>query len=244
MADSTPKLEYSPELAEQLAQELEPLSAEELLGWAAEKFGDCLCLTCSWQKQSSALVHMLSDLDLSVDVIELDTQLFFRETYALRDLLVERYGLNLISPEIISVAQQHLQEGPNLWERDPDRCCQIRKVEPLLRALEDYEIWFTGLRREQSPTRANLELVERHTLPSGKQIAKVNPLAFWNRKEVWSYLRANEIDYLPLYDRGYESIGCQPCTTVPIEIGNPRSGRWGGAKLECGIHTFDREAHP
>ena len=102
-------LEYSPELAERLAQELEPLPAEELLGWAAEKFGGRLCLTCSWQKQSSALVHMLSQLGLRVDVIELDTELFFRETYALRDLLVERYGLNVVRPKIISVAEQHLQ---------------------------------------------------------------------------------------------------------------------------------------
>src|SRR5665811_1172298 len=131
MDNSQHVLEYTPELAEQLAQELEPLSAEELLSWAAEKFADRLCLTCSWQKQSSALVHMLSELDLQVDVIELDTELFFRETYALRDLLVERYGLNVVRPKIISVAEQHLQEGANLWQSDPDRCCHIRKVEPL-----------------------------------------------------------------------------------------------------------------
>ncbi len=126
-----------------------------------------------------------------------------------------------------------------LYETRPDQCCKLRKVEPLLRALAGYEIWFTGLRREQSPTRAGLLAVEDHQLPSGKSLVKVSPLAMWSWKEVWSYLAVNEIEHLSLYDRGYTSIGCQPCTSVPIEIGNPRSGRWGGTKLECGIHTFD-----
>ena len=112
----------------------EPLSAEELMTWAAGEFGARLCLTCSWQKQSSVLVHMASSLGLDIDVIELDTQLFFRETYETRDRLVERYGLRLVQPEVISVAEQHRREGPNLWERDPDRCCHIRKVEPLIHA--------------------------------------------------------------------------------------------------------------
>jgi phosphoadenosine phosphosulfate reductase len=116
----------------------------------------------------------------------------------------------------------------------------LRKVKPLLHALEGFEIWFTGLRREQSPTRAELALVETHILPSGKSLVKANPLAFWTEKEVWNYLRVNEINYLPLYDRGYTSIGCEPCTSLPIDPDNPRSGRWAGQKLECGIHTFDK----
>ena len=127
--------------AQPCSSRLTPISAEDLLVWAYEQFGDGLCLTCSWQKQSSVLVHMVSELGLPIDVIELDTQLFFRESYETRDRLVERYGLNLIQPQVITVAEQHQQEGPNLWERDPDRCCHIRKVEPLLEALEPYDAW-------------------------------------------------------------------------------------------------------
>ncbi len=133
---------------------LETARAEQVIEWAYGEFGDRLCLTCSWQKQSSVLVHMVSELGIGIDVIELDTHLFFRESYETRERLVKRYGLNLIRPEIITVAEQHKQEGPNLWERDADRCCHIRKVEPLMRALEPYDAWISGIRREQSPSRA------------------------------------------------------------------------------------------
>src|SRR5437762_5735728 len=117
------------------------MHAEELLRWAYSGFGDQLCLTCSWQKQSSVLVHMVSELELDIPVIELDTQLFFKETYETRDRLVERYGLDLIRPHVLSVAEQQKQEGPDLWETDPDRCCHIRKVVPLLEVLAQYEPW-------------------------------------------------------------------------------------------------------
>ena len=118
--------------------DLDSMSAEDVIRWASGEFGERLCLTCSWQKQSSVLVHMVSELGLGIDVIELDTHLFFRESYETRDRLVERYGLNLLRPEIATIAEQHRDEGPNLWERDPDRCCHIRKVEPLLKALAPY----------------------------------------------------------------------------------------------------------
>ena len=148
-------------IAPQLPElDFEAMSAEDLLRWGYEEYGDKLCLTCSWQKQSSVLVHMVSELGLEIPVVELDTQLFFRETYETRERLVERYGLELIRPHVISVAEQHALEGPNLWERDPDRCCHIRKVEPLERALEPYDAWITGIRREQSLTRADAPKVE------------------------------------------------------------------------------------
>src|SRR5262245_6384378 len=159
--------------------DLESMSAEEVLSWASAGFGRRLCLTCSWQKQSSVLVHMAAEAGLDIDVIELDTQLFFRESYETRDLLVERYGLKLVRPEVISVAEQHRQEGPNLWERDPDRCCHIRKVEPLIAALEPYDAWVAGIRRDQSPSRADTPKVaysERYG------VWKVNPLADWDEK--------------------------------------------------------------
>src|SRR4029453_9767530 len=133
--------------------EIESLPAEELLLWAYEEFGEQLCLSCSWQKQSSVLVHMVSELGIDVDVIELDTHLFFKETYETRERLVERYGLNLIQPEILTIAEQHKREGSNLWASNPDRCCHIRKVEPLIEVLRPYDAWVSGIRRQPSPSR-------------------------------------------------------------------------------------------
>jgi phosphoadenosine phosphosulfate reductase len=118
----------------------------------------------------------------------------------------------------------------------------LRKVEPLLEALESFEIWFTGLRREQSPTRKNLKKVEQHRLPIGKTLLKVSPLADWTWGQVWEYTGGNGLSYLPQYDQGYLSIGCQPCTAIPDDPRNPRSGRWSGKKLECGIHTFSERS--
>jgi phosphoadenosine phosphosulfate reductase len=214
--------------------DFEAMSAEDIVRWAYEEFGDRLCLTCSWQKQSSVLVHLVSELGLDIDVIELDTHLFFRETYETRDRLVERYALRLKQPEVVTVAEQHRLAGPNLWERDPDRCCHLRKVEPLLRTLESYDAWISGIRRDQSPSRVRTPKVqwsERYG------VWKIHPLADWDEKRVWAYVTVNEIPYNPLHDVGYRSIGCIPCTR-PIEPGEEeRAGRWAGSdKLECGIH--------
>src|SRR5919112_718026 len=140
--------------------DLEAKTAEEVLRWAHGQSGDRLCLSCSWQKQSSVLVHMVSELGLEIDVIELDTHLFFKETYETRERLVERYGVRLLQPDVLTVAEQHKREGPNLWERNPDRCCHIRKVEPLVRALDPYDAWVSGIRRDQSPSRASTPKIE------------------------------------------------------------------------------------
>jgi phosphoadenosine phosphosulfate reductase len=213
------------------------MSAEDILLWAYERFGSRLCLTCSWQKQSSVLVHMISELELDIPVIELDTGLFFQETYETRDRLAERYDLKLIRPEVLSVAEQHRREGPNLWERDPDRCCHLRKVEPLQRALAPYDAWVSGIRRDQSPSRAETPKVqwsERYG------VWKIHPLADWNEKRVWAYIAVNEIPFNPLHDAGYRSIGCIPCTRPTAPGEEERAGRWAGSdKLECGIHLDD-----
>ena len=219
--------------------DFEAMSAEEVLRWAYAEFGDRLCLTCSWQKQSSALVHMVSELGLDIDVIELDTHLFFRESYETREALVQRYGLKLLRPDIITVAQQHREEGPNLWERDPDRCCHIRKVEPLLRVLEPYDSWISGIRRDQSPSRADTPKVQ---WSDRYGVWKIHPLADWDEKRVWSYIQVNEIPYNPLHDVGYRSIGCIPCTRPTRPDEEERAGRWAGSdKLECGIHLETKE---
>jgi phosphoadenosine phosphosulfate reductase len=216
--------------------DVEAMSAEDVVLWGYEQFGDRMCVTCSWQRQSSVLVHMIfGELGLDIPVVELDTQLFFRETYETRDRLVERYGLRLEHPPVLSVAEQAIQEGPNLWERDPDRCCHIRKVEPLLDALAPYDAWISGIRRDQSPSRAatpKLQWSERYG------VWKVHPLADWDEKRIWAYIVVNEIPYNPLHDVGYRSIGCIPCTRPIRPDEEERAGRWAGSdKLECGIHV-------
>jgi phosphoadenosine phosphosulfate reductase len=175
-------------------------------------------------------------------VLFLDTGYHFAQTYEYRDRMTRQWSLNLVNvlPEV-TVEEQESALGI-LYRSEPTRCCQLRKVEPLMRALEPFDIWFTGLRREQSPTRKNLKKVELHRLPTGKTLWKVSLLADWNWEQVWQYVNANEIPSLPQYDEGYLSIGCQPCTALPSDPNNPRSGRWGGTKLECGIHTFSTQA--
>jgi phosphoadenosine phosphosulfate reductase len=218
--------------------DVEAMSAEDVLVWAYEQFGDRMCLTCSWQRQSSALVHMISELGIDIPVVELDTQLFFKETYETRDRLVQRYGLNLIRPHVLSLAEQALAEGPNLWERDPDRCCHIRKVEPLERVVAPYDAWVSGIRREQALTRADAQKIE---WSERYGIWKVQPLVDWDAKRVEAYIHVNEIPYNPLHDTGFPSIGCIPCTR-PIRKGeDERAGRWDGSdKIECGIHGDSR----
>ena len=221
-------------------EQIEALPAEEVLRWASEEFGERLCLSCSWQKQSSVLVHMVSELELDVDIVELDTHLFFKESYETRERLVERYGLSLVVPDVITIAEQHKREGPNLWETNPDHCCHIRKVEPLIRALEPYDAWVSGIRREQSPSRAGARKVERSERYG---VWKVQPLADWTEKDAWRYILRNDIPYNPLHDVGYRSIGCIPCTRPTRPDEEERAGRWAGSdKLECGIHIEQKDS--
>jgi phosphoadenosine phosphosulfate reductase len=207
--------------------DVEAMSAEEVLRWACDEFGQRMCLTCSWQRQSSVLVHMVNELGLEIDVIELDTQVLFPETYATRDALVDRYGLKLKSVRPVDPPD-------SLWETDADRCCAIRKVEPLERALSGYDAWITGIRREQALTRANAQRVE---WSERYGVWKVQPLVDWDAKRVQAYVYVNEVPYNPLHDVGYPSIGCIPCTR-PVAVGEgERAGRWAESeKIECGIH--------
>ncbi len=176
-----------------------------------------------------------------IPVLFLDTGYHFRETYAYRDRMSAAWKLNVINIEPgLTVAQQESAFGI-LNRTDPARCCQMRKVEPLMAVLENFDVWFTGLRREQSPTRRNLKKIERHQLPSGRSLSKVNLLADWKWAQVSEYMSGNGIEYLPLYAQGYPSIGCEPCTALPANPNDLRSGRWAGQKLECGIHTFSTQ---
>ena len=198
------------------------------------------CLTSSFQAEDMAVLHLLRKRIPDVPVLFLDTGYHFPQTYEYRDRLAKEWSLNLVNVlPVQTVAEQESAFGI-LNRSDPTRCCQLRKVEPLLGALEPFDVWFTGLRREQSPTRKNLKKVELHRLPMGKSLWKVSLLADWSWEQVWNYVNSNGISHLPQYDEGFLSIGCQPCTALPVDPNNPRSGRWGGTKLECGIHTFSK----
>lgn len=194
------------------------------------------CITCSFQAEDMVVLHLALREQPDIPVLFLDTGYHFAETHAYRDRMAAAWRLNLVNLQPRrTVAEQESQFGI-LYQSAPDRCCGLRKVEPLFAALESYEVWLTGLRREQSPTRAGLEVAGDFRLPSGKQLRKISPLALWTNRDVWAYLKHNRIEVLPLYERGYTSIGCEPCTTLPASADDLRSGRWGGHKLECGIH--------
>jgi phosphoadenosine phosphosulfate reductase len=210
-------------------------TAEGIITQALEADGTA-CLTCSFQAEDMVVLHLVRERLPEIPVLFLETGYHFDEVYRYRDEMTARYGLNLVNvmPEH-TVAEQESEFGI-LYQTKPDQCCKLRKVGPLFAALANYDIWFTGLRRVQSPTRANLQAIDTFPLPSGKKLLKVSPLADWSDKEVWTFAREHDIPLLSLYNAGYTSIGCEPCTALPGDPGNARSGRWAGRKLECGIH--------
>jgi phosphoadenosine phosphosulfate reductase len=228
---------------ERIAEVVEGLAPEQALDTVlAANVNARVCLTSSFQAEDMAVLHLLRERIPDVPVLFLDTGYHFPQTYEYRDRMAKEWSLRLVNVlPAQTVAEQESAFGI-LNRSDPTRCCQLRKVEPLVGALEPFDVWFTGLRREQSPTRKNLKKVELHRLPTGKTLWKVSLLADWNWEQVWHYVNANGISHLPQYDEGYLSIGCQPCTALPADPNNPRSGRWGGTKLECGIHTFSERA--
>lgn len=196
-----------------------------------------ICVTSSFQAEDMVVVHLVREAIGDVPVIFLDTGYHFSETYEYRDRLAQEWNLNLVNVlPALTVAEQESQFGI-LNQTAPDRCCGMRKVGPLFASLEPYRLWFTGLRREQAKTRANLQPVDAFTLPNGKQLQKISPLADWTTRDVWEYAGQYGIPLLPLYEKGYTSIGCEPCTSLPFDPDDPRSGRWGGRKQECGIHV-------
>jgi phosphoadenosine phosphosulfate reductase len=225
-----------------LATDLGALTAEELVAEIVrESGGEHVCLTSSFQTEDMVVLHMLRKHLPDVPVIFLETGYHFAALIEYRDRLAEEWRLNLINAMPLTTLADHEKQFGLLHIIEPTKCCAIRKVEPLMRSLEPFSFWFTGLRREQSPTRAGLQKVEDHKLPTGKHMKKISVLADWDWARVNAYAEANAIPRLGLYDQGYTSIGCEPCTAIPQAGADPRSGRWGGKKLECGIHTFSEK---
>lgn len=226
-----------------LLDDVDHLAAAQLIAQVIRhSTSEDVCLTSSFQIEDLVLLHILRQHLPRVPVIFLETGYHFGAVIEYRDRLAGDWNLNLVNALPLTTLAEHEAEFGLLHIINPTQCCQIRKVEPLMRSLEPYQWWFTGLRREQSPTRANLRKIEDHRLPSGKMIKKINALADWTWDRVEGYAREHDIPRLSLYDEGYTSIGCEPCTARPAAGADPRSGRWGGRKLECGIHTFSEKA--
>jgi phosphoadenosine phosphosulfate reductase len=226
----------------EIITDIESLAAEQLTAHIVrEAAGAPICLTSSFQTEDMVVLHMLRQHLPQVPVIFLETGYHFKELIAYRDRMATEWNLNLVNALPLTTLAEHESQYGLLHIVQPTQCCAIRKVEPLMRSLEPFDWWFTGLRREQSPTRANLRKIEDHKTPTSKQMKKVSILADWTMEQVDAYAEAHGIPKLELYARGYTSIGCEPCTAIPESGADARSGRWGGKKLECGIHTFSEK---
>jgi phosphoadenosine phosphosulfate reductase len=225
-----------------IATAMESWSPADILQWGVDRHAR-VALATGFGVEGCVLIDMAATCGLPIDCFTLDTGLLFGETYALWRRLEDRYGLRIrpVTPEQ-TVEQQAEAHGEALWSRDPARCCALRKVAPLRRLLSSYDAWITAIRRDQTRTRAGGRHVE---WDDANGLVKVNPLLRWSAGDVWAYIRARDIPTSPLYERGYASIGCWPCTT-PVGAGEePRAGRWRGHdRTECGLHTRPAEPVP
>jgi len=231
----------SPEMVAELkraSDAFESQQPQDVLKDTIKRFAPKIVVACSFGAEDVVLVDMVHRIDPSIPLFYLDTDFLFPETYETRDRIIRQYALKpaqvIQVQSLLTPDQQAAQHGPALWSTEPDRCCQLRKVEPLTRILKGYDAWITGIRRDQSPTRANAGLIE---WDSKFQLVKVNPLARWTWADVWTYIKVYEVPYNPLHDQNYPSIGCTHCT-APVAPGeDPRAGRWKTfTKTECGLH--------
>jgi phosphoadenylyl-sulfate reductase (thioredoxin) len=217
------------------ARDLDAAPALDILRWAADRFAPRFGFGTGFGAEGCVLIDLIGRHQLPVDIFTLDTGLFFEETYELWRRLEQRYGITIraVRPEL-DVDQQAARHGDELWRRDPDACCRMRKVEPLAREARRFDAWTTAIRRDQTAERQNARVLERDARFG---LVKVNPLVSWNSAQIWRYLLDHDVPYNPLHDQGYPSIGCAPCTS-PVDTGeDPRAGRWRGtAKTECGLH--------
>ena len=222
------------QLAERGAAELDGAGADDLLRWTDEHFGGDYVVASNMQ--DAALVSMAAKVRPGVDVLFLDTGYHFVETIGTRDAVEAVYDVNIVNVTAEnSVAKQDQLFGKDLFAREPNECCRMRKVEPLGRALQGYSAWVTGIRRVEAPTRANAPLI---SWDKAFNLVKINPIAAWTDEDLQAYIDANDILVNPLVFEGYPSIGCAPCTSKPVEGADPRSGRWAGSsKTECGLHA-------
>ncbi len=234
--------EITPQEVHALAERLEGAPLEEVLGWAWERFGTRAAVGTSFQGAGLVMLHHAVRAGLPLPVFTIDTGFLFPETVELKHRLEDFFGLPIESVHPEQTPQEQAAEhGDQLWERSPNLCCTLRKVLPLQRKLSELAVWVTGVRRQQAETREKTAILEMYRFDELRElnILKLNPMVAWSREAVWAYLHEHHIPYNPLHDRGYRSIGCQPCTRPSGDSQNERAGRWSGFnKTECGIHTF------
>ena len=231
-------------LAEEQIQELnsrfERSDPLEIVEWAIRDSGlGRIAIASAFQAEGTAIIHMAAGIRPDIPVLFLETGFHFAETLAFKERLTELLGLNVIDlTGDHTVESQAERYGPRLYERDPKLCCELNKVIPFDRALEGLDGWITGMRRDSAWTRAGAPILSWTELDSGHRLLKVNPIANWTRRDAWAYLKANDIPHNPLYDLGFSSIGCAPCTRMTFPGEDERAGRWSGLlKTECGIHV-------
>jgi phosphoadenosine phosphosulfate reductase len=211
----------------------------EIVRWALEDSGlDRVAIASAFQAEGTVVMHLATQIRPDIPILFLETGFQFAETLAFKEQLTETMALNVV--DLVgerTVAEQETAEGPRLYESNAERCCEMNKVRPMFEALRGLDAWMTAFRRDSSPTRAAAPFVEQYELEPGRMIVKINPVAAWTRDETWRYLRDHDLPHNPLYDLGYASIGCAPCTRVQFPGEPERAGRWAGkAKWECGIH--------
>ena len=225
--------------------EFEDAHPREILTWALERSGlERIAIASAFQAEGTVVMHLATRIRPDIPILFLETGYQFAETLAFKEQLADRLGLHVM--DLVgehTVAGQAAELGPRLYERDPERCCELNKVQPMFQALRELDAWITAFRRESSPTRATAPFVQQYELEPGRWIVKVNPMAAWSRPQVWAYLKEHDLPHNPLYDLGYSSIGCAPCTRMRFTDEPERAGRWAGlSKWECGIQTIpDRD---
>jgi phosphoadenosine phosphosulfate reductase len=210
--------------------------ALNVLKWSYGHYGKEIVYACSFGIEGIVLVDLISKVKPDATIVFLDTDVHFKETYETIDRVREKYPqLNIVMKKpALTLVEQAAEYGDKLWEINPNKCCQIRKLQPLNETLAESEAWISGLRREQSETRKHVQFINRD---DKFQSVKICPLIHWTWKDVWRYVHKNDLPYNPLHDRGYPSIGCSHCTAPAFSADDLRSGRWSGqGKTECGLH--------
>jgi len=217
----------------------ESADPREVLEWALVTSGiERIAIASAFQTEGTVVMHMATQIRPGIPVLFLETGYQFAETLAFKEQMAERLGLNVI--DLVgryTVEQQAAEFGARLFERDAEKCCDLNKVRPMFEGLRNFDAWITALRRDSSPTRANAPFVDQYEIEAGRWMVKVNPMATWTHQQVWKYLKEHDLPHNPLYDLGYSSIGCAPCTRMRFAGEPERAGRWAGKpKWECGIH--------
>ncbi len=222
----------------QLNESFESKTPQEIIAWAVNEFGPDIAISSSFGTTSAVILHMTAQIKPDIKVLFLETGFHFPETLKFRDELIKRLGLNVVNLTAKMGRENFRKTYGNLYETDPDKCCFLNKVEPLQIAMTGLKAWMTSIRRGQTANRKNIQFVEAYE----DGVYKINPLATWTSKQMWEYLKAHNLPFHPLFEEGYTSIGCAPCTRAVGAGEDERAGRWSGSqKTECGIHTFKKK---